>query len=115
MFSMDFTDLKDCMTLSKDALEILKSGLSFLPKGSQQRTDAEAALRAAGDVLARSDAKLAMDLGFPLCKCTFPGEPMLWKKDMQKSVCPKCGDVHPKDHPDVPPARFDSALTARLR
>jgi hypothetical protein len=110
---MDFTDLNEYVSFSKNALDLLKSATSFLPK-SPQRDGAEAAIKAAGDALSRSDAKLAKELGFRLCECTFPGLPMLWKKDMGKygkHECPKCGDIYPRDHPILDaPSKFDSAL-----
>jgi hypothetical protein len=95
---MDFTDLNEYVSFSKNALELLKSAAGLLPKGPQ-RDSAELAVKAAADALARGDAKLAKELGFRLCQCYFPGEPMLWKKDIRKHVCSKCDDSYPRDHP----------------
>ena len=76
---MDFTDLNEYVSLSKNTLELLKSAAGLLPK-SPQRDSADIALKAAADALTRSDVKLAKDLGFPICQCELPGVPMLWKK-----------------------------------
>ena len=74
---MEFTDLKDYVSLSKEALGLLKAAYSVLPKGAQ-RDDAEKKLEAAVALLARSDARLAKDLGYKMCQCTFPPQVMLW-------------------------------------
>jgi hypothetical protein len=97
---IDFIDLNEYVSFSKNALELLKSAAGLLPKG-EDRDRAEVALKAATDALARSDAKLANELGFRLCQCSFPGEPMLWKKDIRKHVCGKCGDAYAFEHPKL--------------
>jgi hypothetical protein len=89
---MDFTDLKDYVNLSKEALDLLKSAYSMLPKG-EQRDKAEKTLKQATDLLARSDAQLAKDLGYKLCLCAFPPHPMLWRQGEGVFACPRpeCG------------------------
>jgi hypothetical protein len=96
---MDFTDLKDYVSLSKDALDLLRSAYDALPKGDQ-RDKAEKAVEAAATLLARSDAKLAKDLGYKLCQCTFPPQPMLWREAETAWVCPRreCGHKIGRDH-----------------
>ena len=89
---MDFTDLKEYVSTSKDALELLRAAYRVLPKG-EQRDKAQEAVEAAATLLARSDAKLAKDLGYKLCQCTFPPQPMLWREAEGALVCPntQCG------------------------
>ena len=89
---MDFTDLKDYVSLTKDALDLLKAGYSALPKG-EQRDKAEKVVMRAADLMARSDAKLAKDLGYRMCQCTFPPQPMLWRQSEGVFACqrPECG------------------------
>ena len=89
---MEFIDLKETLSASKDALELLRGVYSVWPKG-EERDKAEKAVEAAAALLARSDAKLAKDLGFKLCQCTFPGQPMLWREAEDAWVCPseQCG------------------------
>lgn len=85
---MDFTDLKDYVALSKEAIDLLKAAYSALPKG-EQREKAEKAVHAASDLLARSDAKLAKDLGYKMCQCTFPPQTMLWRESECAWICPR--------------------------
>jgi hypothetical protein len=62
----------------------------------------------AEDILTRSDAKLAKDLGYHLCKCSFPPHPMLWRENEHSYVCqdPNCGHrikiARPEDFNDTP-------------
>ena len=90
---MEFADLKDFVTTSKDVLELFRGISSALPKG-EQRDKAEKSIEAAAILLARSDAKLAKDLGFRLCQCEFPGHPMLWREAENAWVCPNSQCQH---------------------
>ena len=86
----DFQDLSDYIRLSKDALDLVKSAAGLLPKGAA-KNEAEQKLKAADEVLRRTDAKLAKDLGYKLCQCTFPPQIMLWKQESHMLECPACG------------------------
>src|SRR5690348_7419875 len=57
----------------------------------KQRQQVEALLAEIKADLARADASLAHALGHPLCECTFPGTPMLWKHQQSAHACPACG------------------------
>lgn len=96
---MDITDLSEYVRLSKEGLDLLRSGISLLPKGDK-RDEIEDKLRAAEDALSRSDARLAQDLGIPLCACVFPPMPMRSKgyhERYNKEIfeCPQCGKQAP--------------------
>jgi hypothetical protein len=54
-------------------------------------------LAQAEQVLVAPNVKLAHDLGYELCKCTFPPQIMLWNEEMGATVCNRCGHA---------PARF---------
>jgi hypothetical protein len=82
---------------AKEAVETLKTAWSLLPKGA----DKDAVARKIGEAekaLERSDAKLAKELGYKLCECTFPPQPMLWKEKRKLFVCPNpdCGRTMPR-------------------
>ena len=83
---MDMTDLKDYVAVSKDALDLLKAAYGALPKGSQ-RDEIEKKVEVAAALLARSDAKLAKDLGYKMCQCTFPPQVMLWREAEKAWIC----------------------------
>lgn len=89
---MDYQDISEYIRLGKDGMELLKSAISYLPKGPK-RDEAEKKVLDAEQLLKRSDAKLAKDLGMRLCECTFPPQPMLWKEHEKAYVCqnPDCG------------------------
>ena len=42
-------------------------------------------------VLSLAEAKLAKELGYELCLCTFPPSVMLWRQPEKAHVCPACG------------------------
>lgn len=110
---MDFTDLADYIRVSKDALDLLKGALSLMPKDAQ-RDEIERKLVAAEDALRRSDAQLAKELGYQLCKCTFPPQIMLWKQLQSRFACPnpECGrtfDPNPPPPPKPRPRTFKVA------
>lgn len=89
---MEFSDLKYYVSLSKDALDLLKAAYGALPKGAQ-RDKVEEKVKAAADLLSRADAKLAKDLGYRMCQCTFPPQIMLWREAERVWACPNanCG------------------------
>jgi hypothetical protein len=85
-------------TAAKSALDIIKGIRAELPKSPEadkvQRKieDAEVALKI-------SNAELAKNLGFRLCKCSFPPEIMLLRSSERAYFCPKCGDRFPPLQP----------------
>jgi hypothetical protein len=95
--------LKDYISTSKEALELLRAAYTVMPKGAK-RDEAEKAIEAAAEALARSDAKLAKDLGYKLCQCKFPPLPMLWQQAEDAWVCPspQCGHkIDKSERPQV--------------
>jgi hypothetical protein len=91
---MDFSDIQGWLVSAKDAVGLMRSVVELLPKG-EKRTEIESKIAAAENTLARSDAKLARELGLKLCDCTFPPQIMLWKEAQKAHVCPNadCGRV----------------------
>jgi hypothetical protein len=76
----------------KSALDLLRGAWQMLPSG-KTKDDVAAKLAEAEAALKRSDAKLAKELGYKLCQCTFPPSIMLWKEGEHAHVCqnPECG------------------------
>jgi hypothetical protein len=77
---------------AKSGIDCLKSAWAILPTGENKDTVGRK-IEEAEQALARADAKLAKELGYPLCECTFPPKPMLWKEKIKLFVCdnPDCG------------------------
>jgi hypothetical protein len=80
--------LSDC----KMAIDLVRAGVGLLPKGPE-RDEAEAQVVQAEEALQRSEATVAKELGYHLCKCTFPPQIMLWDEKQNANVCPRaeCG------------------------
>lgn len=90
---MEASQIAEYIKASKDALDILKSLVGFLPKGADAET-AQQRLEEADKALKATEVQLAKALGYQLCQCTFPPQIMLWKQDRQVKVCPNCGNEH---------------------
>ena len=73
---------------SKAAVDLLKSAYKALPAG-EKRSEVENKVRIAEQILERSDSKLAKELGFTLCKCTWPPQIMLWNENERAEICPR--------------------------
>lgn len=99
------------MQAAKAVFETLKSGIGFfqsavdaLPEG-EDRTKAEEALKLATEQAEAAKVVLAKEIGFPICKCEFPGVPMLLKDydkfGQEVFECPECErEYPPKTDPD---------------
>ena len=87
-----FQDIAEYIRVSKDGLDLLKSAWNLLPKG-EKRDEAERKIQAADEALKRTDAALALKLGFQLCQCTYPPQIMLWREQQKGHFCPRkeCG------------------------
>jgi len=90
---MQLSDISEYVAAGKNAIDLLKSAYGLLPKG-KDRDELERKVREAEDILKRSDAKLAKDLGYELCKCTYPPQIMLYRQGEHAHVCQneKCGN-----------------------
>jgi hypothetical protein len=88
--NMDLSSLTEYISGTKGILDIAKSVRDLLPSGPK-REEFERELNRAEEALKRSDAKLAKDLGYNLCQCTFPPQPMLRRVQEKAFVCDACG------------------------
>jgi len=98
----DFQDFAEFLNVGKGTVDLLKSAASLLPVG-KNRDEIEQKVQAAAALLARNDAKLAKELGYSLCRCTYPPQIMLSKghhevHGMEVSVCPKCNSQNPSEY-----------------
>jgi hypothetical protein len=113
---MDFSDLKTYFSLTKDVLELFKSTYALLPKGSA-RDEIERKISAAEEIMRRSDAKLAKELGYNLCQCRFPPEIMLWRQQEDAWVCQNgdCGARKERNQPRPPMITGEGRLAKSRR
>jgi hypothetical protein len=118
---METGDILGWAQAAKAAVDMLKSAYTLLPKGAN-RDEIEQKIKMAEDILKRSDAKLAKELGMKLCDCTWPPQIMLWKQTANAHVCPneQCGRtrIRPAPLPRIKQRRrqlLDVSIGARLR
>jgi hypothetical protein len=78
------------LAAGKAGLELMRAALSLMPKGDEKEKIG-AKLAEAEIALELTNAKLAQDLGYPLCRCVFPPRPMLWDKAKGAFVCGELG------------------------
>jgi hypothetical protein len=91
---MDPIQATEWVVAGRAVLELMRSASALLPKG-RDRDVIVNRLDEAGRALELSSAKLAHDLGYPLCRCAFPPKPMLWDNGRSAFVCrePGCGRI----------------------
>lgn len=65
---------------SAAVLSILKQAADLLPKGNKKCEQLDQAVARAEEALRRNESAIAKELGFHLCKCTFPPQIMLWRE-----------------------------------
>ena len=80
------------LAAGKAGLELMRAALTLMPK-RDDREKIAGKLAEAELALELTNARLAQDLGYPLCRCVFPPKPMLWDKTRSAFVCrePGCG------------------------
>jgi hypothetical protein len=93
----------------KLAVDLLRNAIGLLPKGPKQ-DELSALIARTNDALKRSEAAVAKDLGFHLCKCAFPPPIMLWRENEKAFVCPnpECG------HREQPPQKAQGFFSMPL-
>jgi len=90
--NLDPNQIGEWLRSGKLAVDFLRGAIDLLPKGADRAKAAEQVEQAEA-ALARSQAAVAKELGFPLCHCMFPPPIMLWKEGEQAHICPNplCG------------------------
>jgi hypothetical protein len=90
--AMESANIIEYLGAAKLVVDLFKAVRSELPKGSRS-TQIAAQIERAEQALRASEAKLAKELGYKLCDCTFPPQIMLWHERKQIRICPnrKCG------------------------
>jgi len=97
---MVFDQLNEYLAAAKAVIDIFRGIRAELPEG-KAFDDIRQHIETAEKALALSEAELAKELGFRLCRCTWPPQIMLWEKEEKASFCPKCRDRYPPPQPEV--------------
>jgi rRNA maturation endonuclease Nob1 len=90
MSDIDPGKIAEWIALGKTGIESLKLAWNLLPK-SNNKDEIEQNIAKAERAFAESNAKLAKELDYKLCQCTFPPQIMLWVQAEQAQVCKNCG------------------------
>lgn len=89
---IDIISLKIALDVMHNVISTFKYIKDLLPSGSEKDNikmaivDAERRLRLA-------EAQIAEGLDYPLCRCTFPPQIMLYDSDSKRYVCPICNNT----------------------
>jgi hypothetical protein len=86
---MDLETVKTFLSLAGQGMGLLKQGKELMPKGPQ-REEAEKVITEAEQTLALAEVKAAQEMGYELCRCTWPPQICL-RIDGRDNICPKCG------------------------
>lgn len=108
-------DVTEWFGAGKAALDIMKAARDLMPKG-KDKDAVDGKIVETEKALEIAAASAAKELGYRLCRCTFPPQIMLWQKESRTNVCPTCGDQHPPPNPQVnrqPPPGGPQAWTRR--
>ena len=69
----------------------MRSAYALVPRGRDRDVDRAGASTRSDRALELFNARLARDLGYPLCRCVFPPKPMLWDNARGAFVCREAG------------------------
>jgi transcription initiation factor IIE alpha subunit len=86
---MDIESFRRAFELRAPALSMLKSVKDVLPDSPQKEVAAQK-ISEAEKAFEIAEAKAAQELGYPLCKCTWPPQIMLATQKKFRFKCPKC-------------------------
>ena len=96
---MSLPEIATGITLLKDIIPLFKK---IIPD-SEQKEKITQKLEEAKRNFEIAEAKAAKDLDYPLCRCTWPPQIMLFFKDekyTEQYKCQKCGRIYPGDEPN---------------
>ncbi len=93
---MNIANFSEATALVRNAIGLAKGIVDAEPE-SPQRKIVEDALKRAENQLQLAESKAALDLGYHLCKCTFPPQIALEVREGAHK-CPKCEREHQNEY-----------------
>lgn len=97
---MDITLFTEAVTLAKSAISLLRGAKDLLPD-SKEKEEATRLLGIAEREFKISEAKAASELGYEICRCTWPPQIMIETEKEYIVQCPQCKktkDIKPRVH-----------------
>jgi hypothetical protein len=77
---------------AKSLLGLAKDMDELIPESKNKEEITKAIIKAEKD-LALAESSTAKELGYDLCKCTFPPQIMLYDNPSTNNICPRCGNT----------------------
>ncbi len=82
-------EITSILQASKMTISLLKEMKDLMPSSVQKDEFSQKILKVEKD-LALAEASTAKELGYDLCKCTFPPQIMLYNNERNATICPNC-------------------------
>lgn len=92
------SEIKDLLSVAKDIVNLVKNVKDTLPE-NETREELDGKLKEAERKALAVEAGIARELGYPLCRCSFPPTIMLEKAEAKVFSCPVCNKV--EDRRDI--------------
>ena len=105
---MNIQAIKEGLTITGNVIDILKSAKKKLPAGKKKK-EVEGLLLDAEEKIKEAEARIAHELGFPICKRCWPPSIMV-HNDEGEFICRGCGKPMPAGASSDVPA-FDDLAT----
>ena len=86
---MDIESIKAMVSVFGQILGVAKQAKEMMPKGAE-RDATEKKITEAEAAFSLAETKAAHELGYELCRCTWPPQICL-RVDGRDNICPKCG------------------------
>lgn len=100
---MDILALKSALDLVRKVIEIFKQTKELLPNGTKKDT-VKITLDEAETAFKLAESNIAQELGYQLCRCTWPPQIMLSierEEYGEKFQCPKCKSILSSEMPPL--------------
>jgi len=102
---MDISAITAAFDLMNKAISVFRNAKNLLPN-SPEKEAVEKSFDEAESAMKMAEVKVAKELGYQICKCTWPPQIMLsigYEEYGEKFQCPKCKNVWPPE--DAPPLK----------
>lgn len=101
---MDIAALISAVELGNKAISLFKKTIELIPNGPEKEV-VDKSFNEAEKAFKLAEVKTAQELGYQLCKCTWPPQIMLsigYEEYDEKFKCPKCNRIWPPAEPPLP-------------
>jgi len=100
---MDILAIKTAFSLCKEVIDLLKKAKEIIPNGIEKKT-IDSKIEEAEKSFKIAESKLAQELGYQLCRCTWPPQIMICIEHEEygdKVQCPNCKHIISSELPPL--------------